>query len=227
MPAVCQQGNMAFSLVIFDCDGVLVDSEILSAEVEAQELTRLGAKVSTEQAMRLFLGMTQEDMEREIETHFGLKVPDDHAATTSTLLRQAYVERLQPIAGVRELLQKLPMPFCVASNSPPAKLGLGLSITNLFELVYPHVYCAKLVARGKPAPDLFLHAAGMFGVAPERAVVVEDSVAGITAAKAAGMTAIGFIGGLHHVPPSGETLRMAGADHIATTMQGVARLIGV
>ena len=177
--------------------------------------------------MRMFLGMTQGDMEQAIEKHFGLKVPADHAEKTTILLRQAYIERLKPIAGVRELISKLPMPFCVASNSPPAKLGLGLSITNLFELVYPHIYCAKLVAQGKPAPDLFLHAARSLGVAPERTVVVEDSVAGVTAAKAAGMTAIGFVGGLHHGPPSGETLRTAGADHIATTMQGVGRLIGV
>ena len=119
------------------------------------------------------------------------------------------------------------MPFCVASNSPPAKLGLGLSITNLFELVYPHIDCAKLVAQGKPAPDLFLHAARSLGVAPERTVVVEDSVAGVTAAKAAGMTAIGFTGGLHSGPPSAKRLKAAGADHIAETMDEVSSLLGL
>ena len=111
-------------------------------------------------------------------------------------------------------------------QQPPAKLGLGLSITNLFELVYPNIFSAKLVTRGKPAPDLFLHAAKALGVDPAHTVVVEDSVVGIKAAKAAGMTAIGFVGGLHHMPPSEETLVAAGADHIAETMDEVkARIL--
>ena len=189
------------------------------------ELGRLGAAITTEQAMRMFLGMTQIDMEPTIEREFGFKVPADHAATTTVLLAQAYKDRLQPIPGVRELVERLPMPFCVASNSPPAKLGLGLSLTNLFELFYPNVFCSKLVARGKPAPDLFLHAALSLGTEPSTTVVVEDSVAGVTAAKAAGMTAIGFIGGLHHGPPSAERLAAAGADHVVETMAEVERLI--
>lgn len=216
---------MPFSLVIFDCDGVLVDSEILSAEVEAEALSALGVTVTPGEVMRRFVGLTQEAMEARIEQDFGLKLPADHAETTRRMLRTAYLARLEPIPGVRDLLQTLPMPFCVASNSPPAKLGLGLSITNLFELVYPNIFCAKLVANGKPAPDLFLHAAHALGAAPAATVVVEDSVVGITAAKAAGMTAIGFVGGLHHMPPSEEALLAAGADHIAQTMDEVKALI--
>jgi HAD superfamily hydrolase (TIGR01509 family) len=218
---------MRFSLVIFDNDGVLVDSEILSARVEAEELARLGVPISVEEAMSLFLGMTQADMERTIEREFGFKVPADHAERTTELLKQAYKDHLQPIAGVRELIARLPVPFCVASNSPPAKLGLGLCLTNLFELLYPNIFCSKLVGRGKPWPDLFLHAARTLGVSPEHAVVIEDSVAGVTAAKAAGMTAIGFIGGLHHGPPSADRLIAAGADEVVETMEDVAALIGV
>lgn len=218
---------MKFSMVIFDCDGVLIDSEILSAEVEATELTRLGVPITTEIAMAMFLGMTQGDMERTIEREFGFKVHDDHAARVTELLKAAYKDRLQPIDGVRALIERLDIPFCVASNSPPAKLGLGLSLTNLFEVVYPNIYCSKLVARGKPAPDLFLYAARRLDAAPARTVVIEDSVAGVTAAKAAGMTAIGFIGGLHHGPPSAEKLRAAGADHVVETMDEVGRLLGV
>lgn len=216
---------MSFSLVIFDCDGVLVDSEILSAEVEAEALSTLGVKVTAHDVMQRFLGLTQEALEERFEHDFGLKLPPNHAETTRSMLRAAYVERLEPIPGVRDVLQSLPMPFCVASNSPPAKLGLGLSITNLFELVYPNIFSAKLVARGKPAPDLFLHAAKALGADPANTVVVEDSVVGVKAAKAAGMTAIGFVGGLHHMPPSEETLVAAGADHIAETMDEVKALI--
>jgi HAD superfamily hydrolase (TIGR01509 family) len=218
---------MRFSLVIFDNDGVLVDSEILSARVEAEELARLGVPITTEDAMQLFLGRTQADMEAIIEREFGVKVPLGHTEKTTELLKQVYKDHLQPIAGVRELILGLRVPYCVASNSPPAKLGLGLSLTNLFELLYPNIFCSVLVGRGKPFPDLFLHAAKALNVDPSHTVVIEDSVAGVTAAKAAGMTAIGFIGGLHHGPPSAELLRAAGADEVVETMEEVASLLGV
>ncbi|MDQ0392988.1 HAD family hydrolase [Labrys monachus] len=217
---------MSPSLVIFDCDGVLVDSEILSAEVEAEALQALGAEVTPQDVMRLFLGLTQADMEKRVEKDYGIKLPEDHAWVTSQMLRKAYLSRLNPIPGIREVLEGLEIPFCVASNSPPAKLGLGLSVTNLYELLYPNIFCSKLVARGKPAPDLFLYAAKTMGVASSDAVVVEDSVVGIRAAKAAGMRAIGFVGGLHHMPPSESALTAAGADDIAYTMAEVRNLIG-
>jgi HAD superfamily hydrolase (TIGR01509 family) len=217
---------MSPSLVIFDCDGVLVDSEILSAEVEAEALQALGADVSAQEVMRMFLGLTQGDMEKLVERDYGIKLPAEHAQATNQMLRKAYLSRLNPIPGIREVLEGLTIPFCVASNSPPAKLGLGLSVTNLFELLYPNIFCSKLVPRGKPAPDLFLYAAKMMGVHAADAVVVEDSVVGIKAAKAAGMRAIGFVGGLHHMPPSESTLTAVGADHIAYTMEEVRDLIG-
>ena len=216
---------MPFSLVIFDCDGVLVDSEILSAEVEAEALSHLGVPVTSQDVMNSFLGLTQAELERKFEREYGIRLPPDHAQTTSQMLRKAYLTRLDPVPGVRKVIEELAVPFCVASNSPPSKLGLGLSVTNLFELVYPNIFCSKLVARGKPAPDLFLYAAKTMGADPARAVVVEDSVVGIKAAKAAGMLAIGFVGGLHHMPPSDQALIAAGADHIAQTMEDVQALI--
>jgi HAD superfamily hydrolase (TIGR01509 family) len=216
---------MPFSLVIFDCDGVLVDSEILSAEVEADALSHLGVPVTSQDVMSRFLGLTQAELERKFERDYGIRLPPDHAQTTSQMLRKAYLTRLDPVPGVRKVIEELAIPFCVASNSPPSKLGLGLSVTNLFELVYPNIFCSKLVARGKPAPDLFLYAAKTMGADPARAVVVEDSVVGIKAAKAAGMLAIGFVGGLHHMPPSDQALIAAGADHIAQTMDDVQALI--
>src|SRR3954454_14696475 len=147
---------MNFNCVIFDCDGVLIDSEILSAETEAAALRHHGVDISTEDAMRLFLGLTHADMERLVLEKFGFSFPPDHNDRAMELLREIYKERLQPIAGVQALLARLTVPFCVASNSPPAKLGLGLSLTGLFEALYPHIYCSKLVPRAKPAPDLFL-----------------------------------------------------------------------
>ena len=216
---------MPFSLVIFDCDGVLVDSEILSAEVEAEALSHLGVPVTSQDVMNRFLGLTQAELERKFEREYGIRLPPDHAQTTSQMLRKAYLTRLDPVPGVRKVIEELAVPFCVASNSPPSKLGLGLSVTNLFELVYPNIFCSKLVARGKPAPDLFLYAAKTMGADPARAVVVEDSVVGLKAAKAAGMLAIGFVGGLHHMPPSDQALIAAGADHIAQTMEDVQALI--
>jgi HAD superfamily hydrolase (TIGR01509 family) len=206
-------------------NGVLVDSEILSAEVEAEALSHLGVPVTSQDVMSRFLGLTQAELERKFERDYGIRLPPDHAQTTSQMLRKAYLTRLDPVPGVRKVIEELAIPFCVASNSPPSKLGLGLSVTNLFELVYPNIFCSKLVTRGKPAPDLFLYAAKTMGADPARAVVVEDSVVGIKAAKAAGMLAIGFVGGLHHMPPSDQALIAAGADHIAQTMEDVQALI--
>ena len=213
-------------LIIFDNDGVLVDSEILSAAIEAEVLTSLGRPTTTDEAMRLFLGMTHGDMERYIRDVMGITLPPDHLASNHRLLAEAYKTRLHAIPGVAELMDRLTIPFCVASNSPPAKLGLGLTVTNLFERLYPNIFCAKLVARGKPAPDLFLYAAERMGADPSRTVVIEDSVAGVTGARAAGITVIGFIGGSHHSPASADVLRAAGAAHIAETMDDVGRLIG-
>jgi len=218
---------MSFSCVIFDCDGVLIDSEVLSAETEAMALRRHGIDISTERAMGLFLGLTHDDMERLVLREFGFKFPPDHIEKTMEILREVYKERLQAIPGVRAVIEKLTVPICVASNSPPSKLGLGLSLTGLFELLYPHIYCSALVPRGKPAPDLFLYAARALKADPKTTAVVEDSVAGVTAAKAAGMTAIGFIGGLHHGPPSADRLRAVGADHVVETMEEVGALLGV
>jgi len=160
-PASLDFGAMRYSLVIFDCDGVLIDSEILSAEATAQTLTRLGVPMTTERCMRLFVGMTQADVENAIEREFALKLPADFEQQTTALLAQAYRDRLQPIDGVRELIERLPVPFCVASNSLPAKLGLGLSLTNLFELFYPHVYCASWWRAANLHPTSFsTHRAG-------------------------------------------------------------------
>lgn len=218
---------MSPCFVIFDCDGVLVDSEVLSAEVEAEELIRLGVAIDAQQARQWFLGLTREDIERKILRELGLILPADYEQTLMRSLMTAYKSRLQPMKGVHALIDRLKVPFCVASNSLPGKLGLALSLTGLFERLYPNVFCSKLVARGKPAPDLFLYSMKKLGGTPEQTVVVEDSIAGVTAAKCAGMTAIGFVGGLHHDPASADALRAAGADHIARSMEEVGRITGL
>jgi HAD superfamily hydrolase (TIGR01509 family) len=216
---------MRYSLVIFDCDGVLIDSEILSAEATAHMLTSLGVPMTAERCMSLFLGMTQADMESTIEREFALRLAPDFAHRTTELLMQSYRDRLKAIDGVRDLLECLPVPFCVASNSPPAKLGLGLSITDLFELFYPHIYCSKLVERGKPAPDLFLFAAAQMGVEPARCVVIEDSIHGVTGAVAAGMTVFGFHGGAHCSPATAGALQVTGAHLVFDDMRRLPALI--
>lgn len=218
---------MSPSLVIFDNDGVLVDSEMLSAAIEAEELTRLGRPTSTEEAMRLFLGMTHGDMVRHIRDVMRIELPADHLERNAERLAEAYKTRLVAMPGVAALIDRLPMPCCVASNSPPAKLGLGLAVTGLFERLYPHIFCAKLVKRGKPAPDLFLYAAEKMGVLPQNTVVIEDSVAGVTGAHAAGMDVIGFLGGSHHDSGSADRLRAAGARRIAHSMEEVGAFLGV
>lgn len=218
---------MQYGAVIFDNDGVCVDSEGLSGESDAQVLRELGVSINAREATLLSLGLTHEQSVRRIEETFGVTLPPDYLPRTEEALKIAYKTRLTAMSGVADLMQRLRVPYCVASNSPPSKLGLGLACTGLFELLYPHIYCAKLVQRGKPAPDLFLYAAERLSISPSRCVVIEDSLAGVTAGKAAGMQVIGFVGGSHHDDKNGATLLSAGADAIAASMTEIAEMLGV
>jgi HAD superfamily hydrolase (TIGR01509 family) len=202
------------ALVIFDCDGVLIDSEAIASAIDARELSRLGLPMTPAEAVRRFAGVSSRDMRGMVEGELGSSLPEDFERRIETALVRAFKTKLKPIEGVRDVVTSLGVPVCVASSSSPDKLGLGLSVTGLFGLFYPHIFSSVLVRNGKPAPDLFLFAADRLGVPAERCVVVEDSTAGVKAAKAAGMVAIGFVGGSHCGAGHAEALRSAGADQI-------------
>jgi HAD superfamily hydrolase (TIGR01509 family) len=185
-----------FELVIFDCDGVLVDSEPIAVRVDALVLGRLGWDLSEAEIIERFMGRSEAYMVGEIEAALGRPLPLDWDAEFVPLYRDALEAELEPVDGVMEALDAISAPTCVASSSTHERLRFTLGLTGLLERFDGRIFSAADVANGKPAPDLFLHAAASLGADPARCAVVEDSVYGIQAARAAGMRAFGYAGGL-------------------------------
>lgn len=184
-------------LVIFDCDGVLVDSEPIALRLLLSTLAAAGVEIAPEDADALFLGRSLASMREIVARDFGLKLTDETLDEMRGGLYGAFRRELKPIAGIAEVLDELPMPFCVASSSQPERIELSLRVTGLWRHFETRVFSVTMVARGKPAPDLFLFAAETLGHRPEDCLVVEDSPAGIMAAQAAGMRVVAFTGGGH------------------------------
>ncbi|MEM1159922.1 MAG: HAD family hydrolase [Pseudomonadota bacterium] len=212
-------------LVIFDCDGVLIDSEHLACAVDAELLTGIGYPMTGEDVASRFAGVPSGAMYAEIEADLGHPLPAGFADRVKSRVMDLYHTELQAIAGVAEALAALDLPCCVASSSEPAKLALGLIETGLYSRLYPAIYSAALVQRGKPQPDLFLYAARQHQAEPRRCVVVEDSVAGVTAGVAAGMAVIGFTAGSHCPPDHADALRQAGARQIMTDFSDLISML--
>ena len=204
-------------LLIFDCDGVLVDSESLSCRIDAEFLTQIGIPYTAEEIARQFLGVSLKTMIARIEAERGCRLPDDFSERLNRILFARFETDLKPIEGVRDAILSLPHPRCVASSSVPERIALSLRITGLSDL-FDDIFSSTQVPRGKPAPDLFLHAASNMKARPKDCVVIEDSVAGVQAALAAGMRVIGFTGGGHCGPEHAEKLRQAGAPLVIDRM---------
>lgn len=178
--------------VIFDCDGVLVDSERLANRILTQMLNELGWSISFEETVSRFKGLSYADTEAAIEAALGTRLPDDFMETEKQRCLEAFETDLDPVPGVEAVLRALHLPRCVASSSPPERLHPSLSLTGLAAYFDDHIYSATQVSRGKPHPDLFLLGASQLDVAPERCAVVEDSVPGVLAGKRAGMRVLGY-----------------------------------
>jgi HAD superfamily hydrolase (TIGR01509 family) len=201
-------------LIIFDCDGVLVDSEVLSCHCLSEGLAGYGIDLDPDQALDLFLGRSVSAVFDHYEAS-GHLIPPQFASELKTRVRAAFQTALCPIEGVSSVLQGLQVPYCVASSSDFDRVSFSLSLTGLAPHFDSRLYTAQMVQRGKPAPDLFLFAADKMQVDPHRTLVIEDSVSGVTAAKAAGMTVWGFIGGSHYRSRDGRALLYnAGADRV-------------
>jgi HAD superfamily hydrolase (TIGR01509 family) len=188
-----------FELVIFDCDGVLVDSERIAVRVEAEFLAELGWPLTEAEIVERFMGRTAEYMDEAIEARLGSRLPGDWKDQFQRRYREAYAADLRPVDGILEVLDQLTVPTCVASSGSHDKLRLTLGHTGLHGRFEGRIFSGYEVANGKPAPDLFLHAASRMGVDPAGCAVVEDSRWGVEAARAAGMRAFGYAGGL--TPP--------------------------
>jgi HAD superfamily hydrolase (TIGR01509 family) len=212
-------------LIIFDCDGVLIDSEAIACRADSACLAEIGIVMPAEEVMDRYLGISAAAMCVDIERRLGRALPADFAETLRLRVAAAFEAELAPMPGVDAALRALPYRRCVASSSAPERLRQSLSLTGLLRWFTPHVFSATQVARGKPAPDLFLFAAAAMQMAPAMCVVIEDSVPGVEAAVAAGMRVIGFTGGGHCRPGHAERLRVAGADAIADVMHRLPALL--
>jgi HAD superfamily hydrolase (TIGR01509 family) len=184
-------------LVIFDCDGVLVDSEPLAMRVLLEGLREIGYAITEEEAYERFLGRSLANMQAVLRAQFGSELAPDRLDRMRQRLFEVYRKELRPMDGIAAMLDRLPIPRCVASSSQMERLRLSLDVTGILSRFEPHLFSATMVAHGKPAPDLFLHAAERMAVAPAACLVIEDSAAGIEAAQRAGMRVFGFVGGSH------------------------------
>ncbi len=209
---------MGFELVIFDCDGVLIDSEPLAIRADIACLADEGITQTEEEILERYTGISIAGMKADLERRFGRELRDDFEIRHYARLSALFETDLKAISGIDAVLDQLPGRFCIASSSTPERLRHALGLVNLYDRFHPHVFSATMVPRGKPAPDLFLHAAARMGVAPARCVVIEDSVPGVEAAVAAGMTALGFVGGSHCRAGHAERLRAQGAALVIETM---------
>lgn len=216
---------MTIELVIFDCDGVLVDSEVLSCDVFSAMLTKHGFPMSSADVHRRFLGRSAKQARAEIEVEFGRALTDEYDIEIKAEMTRVFTERLQPIPGVKDVLSRLTHEVCVASSGTPERIRSSLGLTGLRAFFDPHIFSAWQVENGKPAPDLFLFAATQMGVAPEHCLVIEDSIPGVTGAAAAGMAVAGFCGGGHCGPQSAGDLQRAGAQIVFDDMAQLTDLI--
>jgi HAD superfamily hydrolase (TIGR01509 family) len=213
-----EQGPTKPDLVIFDCDGVLVDSELLSCQCLSDELSEFGISLTLAQALELFLGRSTSAVVQHFR-ELGQMVPGDFPVRLKSRVLTAFERALKPIPDVETVLSGLRVPYCVASSSDLDRVALSLKVTGLARHFSDRIYSAQMVARGKPAPDLFLYAADKMVAQPARTLVIEDSVSGVQAAKAAGMMVWGFVGGSHYRGRDGQAiLSGAGADRVFAQM---------
>lgn len=182
-------------LVVFDCDGVLVDSERLAVRVEAELISSLGWELTEAEVLERFVGRSDSYMLGQIEEVLGREVPE-WGELYRTRLEHAFRSELVPVPGIQAALDRLELPSCVASSGTHEKLSLTLGLTGLLERFEGRIHSSTEVSRGKPAPDLFLHVAEIYRVEPSNCLVVEDSRSGVEAARAAGMRCLGYSGGL-------------------------------
>ena len=197
--------------MIFDCDGVLVDSEVIANRVLAAAITEAGLPMTTDESMQLFMGRRWEDSLFQIERRLGRPLPDDFSDAYRSRRDAALHAELQPVEGIAAAIERIPIPRCVASSGPAEKIRFTLGRTGLLELFEGRIFSAHEVEHGKPAPDVFLYAAERMGAEPSRCAVVEDSLVGVEGGLAAGMAVFGYCGHF-----DAEAMAAAGARPFAT-----------
>lgn len=216
---------MALRLIIFDFDGVIADSEVLSNTVLAQCVSEAGLPTTLDDAYRLYMGKRVPEIATAVEASLGRPLRQDFGADFQRRTLARFRTDLKVVAGARDYLTAFArVPRCIASTSSPERLTVSLQALGLVETFGANVYSSELVPRGKPHPDIFLYAARQFAVDPRECLVIEDSVGGVTAGVAAGMTVVGLLAASHIGDEHGDRLRKAGAHHIAATFDEVANI---
>jgi len=212
-------------LIIFDCDGVLVDSEVISCRAHAAVLSRHGYPITSEQVFKRFLGRSARQANLEVEAELGRSLPADFHSQLQQELFRSFETDLEAVPHVHAALDRIMQPVCVASSGAHQRMRVSLGRTGLYDRFAPNIFSAADVRNGKPAPDLFLLAAERMKASPDRCLVIEDSVPGIIGARAAGMAVLGFHGGSHCEAGYAETLRAAGAALTFDDMRQLPALI--
>lgn len=220
------EARSAIDCIVFDCDGVLVDSEPLSLACLTAGLVRIGVPIDVETVRARFAGTAMTSIMAHVERDYGVVAPDGFVAQVKADTLRAFDAGLKAMPGIAAAVAALGVPCCVASSSDPVRLRHTLGLTGLLPLFEGRIFSSSMVARGKPAPDLFLHAAAAMGVAPQACLVIEDSLPGVTAARAAGMRVLGFTGGGHwRHDRAGADLTAAGAMRVYGDHRALAGLI--
>lgn len=217
--------------IIFDCDGVLVDSEVIFLNDEIKFLHEIGLSYSFDEYVERYMGLNTRDWLVELEGDYadaGLgEFPHGLHKEKRKRKWARILDELQPIPGARELAESFDGPICTASSSQSDRLKIKLDLTGMMKTFAPHIYSADLVKRGKPAPDLFLLAAEKLGVSPEQCLVIEDSEHGIKAGLAAGMHVVGFTGGSHATEALSQRLKDAGAHYLFESHAKISSWLGI
>ncbi|HXW20540.1 MAG TPA: HAD family hydrolase [Roseiarcus sp.] len=213
-------------VVIFDCDGVLVDSEVIALAETRQALGEKGLRLSEQEALDRFLGLSVEAVTRSAQKDLGGALPASFPSDLTRRILAGFENELKGVAGIRQALAGLGARVCVASSSGPERIRRSLAVVGYGGLFEPNIFSASSVTHGKPSPELFLYAAREMGVNPKSCLVIEDSVPGVQGAAAAGMEVYGFTGGSHiSGPVQGERLTAAGAALIFADMTELPDLI--
>ena len=216
-----------FDLIIFDCDGVLVDSEIIAAQVESRLLTEAGYPISVEEMGERFAGMTWKNILLQVEQEADIPLSASLLDKSEKLLDQRLERSVKIIDGVKFALSRLTTQRCICSNSSSHRLDMMLTKVGLKPYFENHIYSAKDLGpdRVKPKPDIFLHGAKQFGVEPDRCLVIEDSTHGVHGARTAGMRVVGFTGASHTYPSHADRLTDAGAETVISRMSDLPAVI--
>lgn len=205
--------NSNIELIIFDFDGVLVDSETMGCQIWSDVFKKHGMNVSAQDIMEKYTGKTGTLICSLVEQEYGYHIPDGFLDEVNETTESVMAQELKTVKGVLETLPLLSVPMCIASGSRPKRLNLCLDVTGLRCFFADEaVFSSHFVKNGKPAPDLFFYAAEKMNVIPEKCLVVEDSSSGIIGAKTAGMKVFGFLGGSHCTSARGIQLKESGAD---------------